>query len=163
MRHAILPTTAAIILMITGCKSEADSKPESSPKPKIVKEKWHWDQQAKQDETAGYAQVVKVGNTIYISGVPTNDISYEAISRLYQALEKSLNAYGATSHNVVKETLYTTDIEEMKKHNEARREFYKGDFPAATWVQISRLYEAEAKVEVDLVAVILDDNQKGNK
>jgi 2-iminobutanoate/2-iminopropanoate deaminase len=46
----------------------------------------------------------------------------------------------------------------MKKYNEVRKEFYKGDFPAATWVQINRLYEPNAKLEVDLVAYLSEDN-----
>lgn len=37
----------------------------------------------------------------------------------------------------------------MKKYDDARKAFYKRDFPAATWVQIIRLYEADAKPEVD--------------
>ena len=75
-------------------------------------------------------------------------------------LEKCLKAYGASSKDVVKETLYTTDIEAMKKQTDARREFYKGDFPAATWVQVSRLYEQEAKVEIELVAVVKNADEK---
>ncbi|WP_230978981.1 RidA family protein [Flavobacterium supellecticarium] len=61
-------------------------------------------------------------------------------------------SYGATFENVVKENLYTTDIEAMKKYNYIRKEFYKGDFPAATWVQIQRLYMPTAKLEVELIA-----------
>lgn len=52
----------------------------------------------------------------------------------------------------MKENLYTTDIETMKKYNDARKVFYKGDFPAATWVQITRLFMADAKLEVELIA-----------
>ena len=43
-------------------------------------------------------------------------------------------------------------LKEMNKNNEARKAFYKGDFPAATWVQVSRLYMHEARLEVELVA-----------
>jgi enamine deaminase RidA (YjgF/YER057c/UK114 family) len=40
----------------------------------------------------------------------------------------------------------------MKKYNEVRKAFYKGDYPAATWVQITRLYMSDAKLEVELIA-----------
>lgn len=116
----------------------------------IQKQKWHWDKD--QDTSAGYAQVVKVDNVLYISGTVSRDITPEGITRVYQGLEKSLQQYGATFQNVVKENLYTTDIEAMKKYNDARKVFYKGDFPAATWVQISRLFMADAKLEVELIA-----------
>ncbi|UOB16142.1 RidA family protein [Abyssalbus ytuae] len=152
-----------IILFISNnCKNNIDTKqevPGKSEKPLVVKEKWHWDHPDKQSESAGYTQVVKVGNTIYISGVPTNDLSPDGITRLYKTLEKCLNTFGATSKDIVKETLYTTDIETMKKYNDVRKEFYQGDYPAASWVQISRLYEENAKLEVDLIAEITDLNK----
>lgn len=118
----------------------------------IKKEKWHFDNPAKQSLSAGYAQVVKVDNVLYISGAVSREITPEGITQLYQTLEKSLKSFGATFQHVVKENLYATDIEEMKKHNDARKVFYKNDFPAATWVQISRLYMADAKLEVELIA-----------
>jgi 2-iminobutanoate/2-iminopropanoate deaminase len=43
-------------------------------------------------------------------------------------------------------------MEAMKKYNDARKAFYKGDFPAATWVQIARLYMHDARLEVELIA-----------
>lgn len=118
----------------------------------IKKEKWHWDNASKQDSTAGYVQVLKVDNVLYISGAVTNQVTPEGIRQVYQALEKSLNSFGATFQNVVKENLYTTDIKAMKKYNSIRKAFYNGDFPAATWVQISRLYMSDAKLEVELTA-----------
>jgi enamine deaminase RidA (YjgF/YER057c/UK114 family) len=118
----------------------------------IKKEKWHWDRPSKQDTTAGYVQVIKVENVLYISGAVTTEVTPKGISQVYQALEKSLNSFGATFQNVVKENLYTTDIEAMKKYNSTRKEFYDGDFPAATWIQVSRLYMSDAKLEVELVA-----------
>lgn len=118
----------------------------------ITKDKWHWDQPLKQDTAAGYVQVVKVDNVLYISGAVARDITPLGITNVYRALERSLKAYGAGFQNVVKENLYTTDIEAMKQHNAARKAFYQGDFPAATWVQITRLYMPDAKLEVELVA-----------
>ena len=118
----------------------------------IKKEKWHWDNPSRQDTSAGYVQVLKVDNMLYISGAVTSEVTPKGIQQVYQALEKSLKSFGATFQNVVKENLYTTDIEAMKKYNSVRKAFYKGDFPAATWVQITRLYMSEAKLEVELTA-----------
>jgi enamine deaminase RidA (YjgF/YER057c/UK114 family) len=118
----------------------------------IKKEKWHWNNPSKQDTTSGYAQVLKVDNILYISGAVSTDITPEGITNLYKSLEESLKSFGATFQNVVKENLYTTDIESMKKYNAIRKSFYKGDFPAATWVQITRLYMSDAKLEVELIA-----------
>ena len=118
----------------------------------IKKEKWHWGNALQQDTSAGYVQVVKVDNVLYISGAVARDVTPEGITRVYQALERSLKNFGATFQNVVKENLYTTDMEAMKKYNDARKVFYKGDFPAATWMGVSRLFMADAKLEVELIA-----------
>ncbi len=118
----------------------------------IKKEKWHWGNALQQDTSAGYVQVLKVDDVLYISGAVARDITPEGITRVYQSLERSLKSFGASFQNVVKENLYTTDIEAMKKYNDARKAFYKGDFPAATWTQITRLFMAEAKLEVELIA-----------
>jgi 2-iminobutanoate/2-iminopropanoate deaminase len=118
----------------------------------IKKEKWHFENALKQDTSAGYVQVVKVDNVLYISGAVARDVTPEGITRVYQALERSLKSFGATFQNVVKENLYTTDMEAMKKYNDARKVFYKGDFPAATWMGVARLFMADAKLEVELIA-----------
>jgi len=118
----------------------------------IKKEKWHFDNASKQDTSAGYVQVVKVDNVLYISGAVARDVTPEGITRVYQALERSLKSFGATFQNVVKENLYTTDMEAMKKYNDARKAFYKGDFPAATWMQVARLFMYDARLEVELIA-----------
>lgn len=117
----------------------------------IEKQKFNWGR-GDQDTTAGYAQAVKVDNILYISGTVAREVSPEGIKRVYDALEKTLQHYGATFQNVVKENLYTTDIESMKQHNAVRKAYYKDDFPAATWVQISRLFMADARLEVELIA-----------
>ena len=118
----------------------------------IKKEKWHWGNALKQDTSAGYVQVVKVENVLYISGAVARDVTPEGITRVYKSLESSLKSFGATFQNVVKENLYTTDMEAMKKYNDARKVFYNGDFPAATWMGVARLFMADAKLEVELIA-----------
>jgi enamine deaminase RidA (YjgF/YER057c/UK114 family) len=118
----------------------------------IKKDKWHWDNPLQQDTSAGYAQCVKVDNVLYISGAVARDVTPEGIKQVYEALERTLKHYGAGFQNVVKENLYTTDMEAMKRYNHARKVFYKGDFPAATWVQIPRLFMHDARLEIELIA-----------
>jgi enamine deaminase RidA (YjgF/YER057c/UK114 family) len=118
----------------------------------IKKDKWHWDAPLKQDTSAGYVQVVKIDNVLYISGAVATEVSPQGITNVYRALERSLKSFGANFQHVVKENLYTTDIEAMKQFNDSRKLFYKNDYPAATWVQVSRLYMPDAKLEVELIA-----------
>ena len=143
MRKSFYCIAAFFILLNTNLDAQSND---------IVKEKWHWGNALKQDTSAGYVQVVKVDNVLYISGAVAREVTPEGITRVYQALERSLQSFGATFQNVVKENLYTTDIEAMKKYNSARKAFYKKDFPAATWIQITRLFMEDAKLEIELIA-----------
>ena len=146
MKKIICRLTALILfvfLFITNIGAQDNS---------IKKEKWHWGNPLQQDTSAGYVQVVKVDNVLYISGAVARDVTPEGITRVYQSLERSLKSFGASFQNVVKENLYTTDMEAMKTHNAARKAFYKGDFPAATWMGVSRLFMSDAKLEVELIA-----------
>lgn len=124
-----------------------------SQEKNIKKDKWHWNNnKMKQDTTAGYCQVLKVDNVLYISGAVTTDLSPKGIQAVYADLKASLASFGATFQHVVKENLYTTDIEAMKKYNDVRKQFYNNDFPAATWIQVQKLYMSDAKLEVELIA-----------
>jgi enamine deaminase RidA (YjgF/YER057c/UK114 family) len=117
---------------------------------RIEKKKFHFG--AEQDTAGGYTQAIKVDNVIYVSGTVALNVTPEDIRRVYKVIEKSLEPYGATLQNVVKETIYTTDIEAMKKHNGIRKEIYKGDYPSSTWLQVSRLFMHEARLEIEVVA-----------
>ncbi len=144
-KHIYKIVTLLIFVVLSGTNSNAQDN-------SIKKEKWHWGNALQQDTSAGYVQVVKVDNILYISGAVARDVTPEGITRVYQALERSLKSFGAGFQNVVKENLYTTDMEAMKTHNAARKAFYKGDYPAATWMGVSRLFMADAKLEVELIA-----------
>lgn len=131
----------------------------------IVKKKFTEGKFNQQDMAAGYAEAVLVDNVLYISGSLGRGNIAEQLQGIYTDLGNILKAYGATYQNVVKETLFTTDIEGVKSNNSVRKAFYKGDFPAATWVQISRLFSArpDAQVEVELIAHLPKTNMKNNK
>ena len=120
----------------------------------IAKEKFNLQPQG--ENQAGYTQAVKVGNTIYVSGTVARGPMNEAIKKVYSTLELTLKNYNATLQHVVKENLHTTQLDEVIKHQDVRKEFYKGDYPTATWVEIKRLYSPDAVLEVEVVAVLPD-------
>jgi len=103
----------------------------------------------------GYAVIVQSGNTYHISGVTCGGSNYqEAISVCYKELGEILARHRLTSQNVVKETIYALDIEALKQQIPVRKKFYvNSQFPAATWVQVSRLYSPEHLIEIELIAV----------
>ncbi|RIV19500.1 RidA family protein [Fibrisoma montanum] len=140
--------TTVVVLMLAGVVYA------QSGQSTIEKQKFNLSKEG--EDNAGYAQAVKAGNTIYISGTVAGGDMATALTKVYDRLQQTLAAYGATFQNVVKENLYTTDIDEVKKHTDVRKKYYKGDWPAATWVQIQRLYSPNASLEIELVAVLPD-------
>lgn len=141
---------AVIMLILFGFQVNAQSQ-----KTILKKEKFNIDK-AGEDEI-GYTQAVKVGNTIYISGAVGWGKTEDALKLVYDELEKSLKNYNATFENVVKENLYALALDSVIKYKDVRKLYYKNDFPAATWVQVSRLYNEGLVVEVEIVAVLPED------
>lgn len=106
------------------------------------------------EPTYGYTQMVRVGNTLYLSGVTGKGPINESIESVYKWIEIQLKQAGADFSHVVKENLYTTDLDAVKKNNAVRLKFYNGAYPAATWVQVDRLFQPEYNLEVEVIAVI---------
>lgn len=142
MRKIALLLAIALAGLTSTVSAQADT---------ITKKKWHWGG-GTSDTSAGYAQAVLVDNVLYVSGVPGRGTMAQQLQGAYRGIEATLKAYGLTFQHVVKENLYALDIEAVKANNAVRKAFYKGDYPAATWVQIARLYMPEALVEVEVIA-----------
>jgi enamine deaminase RidA (YjgF/YER057c/UK114 family) len=65
-----------------------------------------------------------------------------------------LEAAGASFADVLKVTVFLTDIDDRPKINPVRREFFGEHRPASTLVEVNRLVRPEAKVEVEAIAGI---------
>lgn len=105
------------------------------------------------EDEIGYRAAVRVGQTLYISGVAASGEMPAAVRETYDGLAKILKAHGLTFKNVVKENIYTTNLDALKANQKLRLSFYGKDFPAATWVQVQRLYMPDHVIEVELIAV----------
>jgi enamine deaminase RidA (YjgF/YER057c/UK114 family) len=95
----------------------------------------------------------------YVSGmtaragdkVSGND-EYEQSKAIFTKIKHMLEAAGGAMADVVKITVYVTDIKNNTKVWQARREFFKGDFPASTLVEVSALAAPEILVEIEAIA-----------
>jgi 2-iminobutanoate/2-iminopropanoate deaminase len=139
-----LLSLAALATLVTGCAS-------MSPPREAGKQCFHLN--AKAEKEIGFCQAVRVGNTLHVSGsVGAGDMP-GAIHAAYGTLRKTLSAHGLDFRHVVSETVYATDLDAFIRNKDARKEYYKDDFPAATWVQVPRLYLPAFVVEVQVTAV----------
>ena len=100
----------------------------------------------------GYCQAVRSGNRLYISGTAGQGDMPAAMRSVYERLKQTLEANGVGFSNVVKENVYTTDLDAFKDNKEIRKAFYGATLPAATWIQVQRLYVPSLVLEVELVA-----------
>jgi 2-iminobutanoate/2-iminopropanoate deaminase len=107
----------------------------------------------KVEKEIGYAQAVRIGDTLYISGSVGAGEMPAAMRESYDELKQTLAAHGLDFKNVVKENLYTTDLDAVKANAAVRKQYYGTECPAATWVQVQRLYSPKFVIEVELVAV----------
>jgi len=121
----------------------------------LKKEKYHTNK--KSEDNIGYAQAVKVGNTIYISGSVGWGKMEDAIKLAYDEIDKSLKNYNVSFSHVVKENLYAISLDSVIKYKDIRLKYYGNDFPAATWVQVNRLFTPELVIEVEVIAVLPEE------
>jgi len=113
----------------------------------------------------GYAQSVKVGDTIYLSGQVSHDDKGNIVGignmeaqmrQAYVNIQNVLAQYGATMNNIVDEILFVTDMDTaFKAAVKCRHEIFAG-FPvvANTIVQIQRLAFPDLLIEIRRVAKI---------
>ena len=140
MRTMLLTITLA--LAVSGCVSVG---------PPVSKQCSHENESSEMD--IGYCRSVRVGNTLYISGTTGAGDMPSAIRSVYARLQKTLEKDGLSFADVVREVVYATDLDAFIRNKELRKEFYGHDWPAATWVQVQRLYTPSYVVEVELTAI----------
>ncbi len=104
------------------------------------------------ERALGFCQAVRAGSLLFISGVPANGPMDSAVPQVYQRLEAILKAHGLGFEHVVKETVFTTDIEALTRANAQRKAFYGSWTPAASWLQVPRLIAPGMVLEVELIA-----------
>jgi 2-iminobutanoate/2-iminopropanoate deaminase len=110
-----------------------------------------------------YTDAVRAGDLLFVSGfVPVDgegrlvggdDVVAQARQVLVN-LGAVLAAAGATFADVVKVTVYLTDIADRVRINPVRQEVFGDARPASTLVEVSALAVPGAKLEIEAVALI---------
>ena len=108
-----------------------------------------------------YSQAVRVGSTIYCAGqipldpksgqIVSKDIS-EQTRRVLDNITAVLKEEGLTLENIVKTTIFLTDLADFQTVNEIYASYFKQAPPARSTVQVSALPKG-AKIEIDAIAV----------
>jgi 2-iminobutanoate/2-iminopropanoate deaminase len=110
-----------------------------------------------------YTDAVRAGELLFVSGfVPVDgegrlvggDDVVEQARQVFANLGAVLSAAGATFADVIKVTVYLTDIADRVRINPVRQEVFGDARPASTLVEVSALAVPGAKLEIEAVALI---------
>ena len=115
----------------------------------------------------GFSQVVDIraGRIIFIAGqtavdrdgnvVGKNDFAAQA-TQVFRNLAIALEAAGCTAANLVKLTVYLTDMDNLSRYREARNAFFASvtppAAPAVTLVEVAKLYGPDFMIEIEAIA-----------
>jgi enamine deaminase RidA (YjgF/YER057c/UK114 family) len=115
----------------------------------------------------GYSQIVEVraARIIFIAGqtaldaggnvVGKNDFAAQA-AQVFDNLAIALRASACTPANLVKLTVFLTDMNQLASYREARNRFFASvsppAAPAVTLVEVAKLYGPDFMIEIEAIA-----------
>jgi reactive intermediate/imine deaminase len=109
-----------------------------------------------------YSQAIQAGNTVYFSGqipldpktmaIVEGDFAAQA-QQVFMNMQEVCMAAGGTSDEIVKLTIYLTDLNHFSVVNEVMMRFFHEPYPARTTIQVSALPKA-AQLEIEAVMVL---------
>lgn len=107
-----------------------------------------------------YSQGIAAGETVYVSGQlpldPATGAFPEGIAAQTAQSLKNIQAIlaqqGMTLANVVKTTVFLTDINDFAEMNKVYGEFFTQPYPARSAVQVAKLPK-DAPLEIECIAV----------
>jgi enamine deaminase RidA (YjgF/YER057c/UK114 family) len=79
---------------------------------------------------------------------------YAQAKEIFGKIRHLVEAAGGNMADIIKVTIFVTDISQREKVWQARREFFTGNFPTSTLVQVAALADPSLKVEINAVAHI---------
>lgn len=110
-----------------------------------------------------YSQAVRVGNSIFLSGqipldpqtmtVVSEDFTAQAV-QVFKNLEQVCKAAGGELSDIVKLTVYLTDLSFFAVFNEIMAGVFKPPYPVRTTIQVAALPK-EVKIEIDAMMMFV--------
>jgi enamine deaminase RidA (YjgF/YER057c/UK114 family) len=110
----------------------------------------------------GYSRAVRTGETITVTGTvglgPDGKFAAGAAAQTRRALEiiqAALEALGGKLTDVVRTRIFVTDISQWEVVGKVHGEVFAGIRPATTMVQVAKLIDDAALVEIEADAIVL--------
>ena len=109
-----------------------------------------------------YSQAIRSGNLVFLSGqIPLDPATMEVVDgdfdvrarRVFENLKAVAEAAGATLNQIVKLTIYLTDLENFAAVNTAMAEFFDEPYPARAALGVASLPKG-ADVEAEAILAL---------
>ncbi len=108
------------------------------------------------------SQGIRAGDFLFVSGQAGYGDDGKIVEGGFRAqgdqafsnLKRALVAGGSNLQNVVKVTIFLTDMANFAEVVELRRHYFSAPYPADSIVQVAALYTPEAMIEIEAVAVV---------
>ena len=103
------------------------------------------------------------GDQIFISGMTAHDLAgnvvgdgsmYDQSKQAFRKIEHLMKAAGGKMNDIIKVTIFVTDIKQREEVWRAREEFFSGEFPCSTLVEVSGLATPQLLVEIEAVGFL---------
>lgn len=113
-----------------------------------------------------YSQAVKIGTTVYLSGqIPLVPATMQMVSenfaeqtqQVFENLTAVCQAAGGSLNDMVKVSIFLTDLSNFATVNEIMSKYFSAPFPARAAVQVSALPRG-AQIEIDGVMEVPSTN-----
>jgi enamine deaminase RidA (YjgF/YER057c/UK114 family) len=104
-----------------------------------------------------WSNCLVVNGVAYLAGMTAGGREgdeYAQAKAIFAKIRHLVEAAGGSMADILKVTIFVTDITQREKVWQARREFFTGNFPASTLVQVAALANPSLKVEIEAVAYI---------
>ena len=107
-----------------------------------------------------YSQAIKVGRLLFVSGqVPLDPVTGDLVAsdvtaqthRVMSNLAAILDASGASFDDVVRATVFLSDLRDFSEMNEVYAKYFRPPAPARSTIEVARLPK-DAQVEIDVIA-----------
>jgi 2-iminobutanoate/2-iminopropanoate deaminase len=107
-----------------------------------------------------YTDAVRFGDVLYVSGCGPLDADMNLIGgddvaaqtrQVFVNLQRILEAAGASFADILKVTVYLTDVNDREKINPVRQEFFGDAKPASTLIGVAALAIPGMKVEIEAI------------
>ena len=114
--------------------------------------------QVDEPQPGTWSNCLVVGGIAYVAGMTASggDLTdeYTQSKAILGKIGHLVEAAGGTMADIVSVTIFVTDISRREKVWQARREFFSGNFPCSTLVQVAALANPSLKVEINAIAHI---------